>query len=262
MKNKIARKKKKILTRKKEIAKLKKKSVLTSKESKRLVIWEKELDEMMSSLELFENRPDYVPQRQHDILDPQFKGYHQYITSPEWKKRREVYYQTHKHVCRTCGAAGNGMHLHHRTYARVYMEDDSDLMPLCPDCHYNLHVVQRGLNLTVEQATTLWFSCTNNTDDKKKIRAKLRDLDHSEFCSLWNRRIKADVPPEQILNKVVEHIVSGDLAPRDDVITDVETVKKVINKSKITGFNRSYDRMVDKLIKKLEKPRGSDKFRI
>ena len=78
------------------------------------------------------------------------KDYRSYINSNRWAKRRIQYQFRNTNVCKICGA--KDVHLHHLTYERLGMEEDSDLIPLCAEHHDALHEFVGGSkkNLVME----------------------------------------------------------------------------------------------------------------
>lgn len=83
-------------------------------------------------------------------------GYREYIQSPEWRKKRDEYWDSGlPNECYCCGTPRHsGMHLHHRTYKRLGNEYLRDLVPVCQTCHEEIHVLhreQRG------KARGLWY---------------------------------------------------------------------------------------------------------
>lgn len=241
-----------IKTIKNNINKLKRKKKLKPHEIKRLKESEEKLKKRLDSLEIAEASPGYRVQ-QSKKANLLFDGHAQYISSPEWIDRKKKYYDTHRRECRSCGSWEKVIHLHHKTYKRIYNEDDSDMMPLCSDCHSSLHFVQKTFSMCVEDATELWFSCSNNTEQKKKIRAALRELSHDDFVLIWEGRSKIEAIPFDTLSKTMNRISKGKLPPRKSVVIEEKKVAKLINASKNTGSSRGYDAMVDSLMKKLER---------
>lgn len=80
----------------------------------------------------------------------------EYCRSGWWRRRRRMYWSTHRHVCLGCGESNpRRVHLHHLTYDNIGAEPDEDLMPLCCLCHNQVHVKERISNLTIREATTL-----------------------------------------------------------------------------------------------------------
>jgi len=93
--------------------------------------------------------------------------YREYITSDEWKKRKERYFENHVRRCRACGSAKR-IHLHHKTYRRLGQERDADLVPLCHLCHSALHRIQKqsGQNLWI--ATEVFIRGKERSRSRKK----------------------------------------------------------------------------------------------
>jgi len=75
--------------------------------------------------------------------------YRAWMGSAAWLGRRRAWEerQLEAHgtgpVCQVCGAPWSLRHgdLHHRSYARLGHEADTDLVPLCRACHGQLHRV-------------------------------------------------------------------------------------------------------------------------
>lgn len=74
-----------------------------------------------------------------------YASYREYLRSPEWLGVRRRYRQSSDlpQDCVLCG--DENTLLHHRTYERVGEERATDLVPLCPGCHGDVHaLVARG----------------------------------------------------------------------------------------------------------------------
>lgn len=67
-------------------------------------------------------------------------NYVQYVRSSEWENRRANLLLARGSKCEACGFEKR-LHLHHLTYARLFKEDDADLLLLCAACHEK---VERG----------------------------------------------------------------------------------------------------------------------
>lgn len=180
-----------------------------------------------------------------------YGDYEKYMKSPEWSARKAAYYEEHHRECRSCGDDEKEVHLHHRTYARIYQEEDGDLVPLCRDCHAMLHLFQKTFKLPVEDATATWLSVTNGTPKKKKIRESLRNLTYERFCGVWERWSKELLPPAQHLGNIIEKITKLKLGAREDAIKNPESVKTAMAFAQRTGIMNGYDARVDALIRKL-----------
>lgn len=237
---------------KRNLARLKKGNPTSVKKLRAIEKTEAKIKKQLLALEALDVSPA-ITRKPREKKQTKFKygDYEKYIGSAEWAERKSLYYETHHRECRSCGADKKELHLHHRTYARIYQENDSDLMPLCVDCHAALHLFQKTFKMPVEDATAIWISVTNGHSKKKKTREALRCLDHHQFKSLWKKRAKADLSPAQHLTKTIERITSGDIGWRDDVIDDVGAIKKQIAFSSRTGMVKSYDEKVDEIMRKL-----------
>lgn len=79
--------------------------------------------------------------KQQRIRQPKrkrFSGYHEYMQSPEWQKKRQKAFRFHGKRCSICGST-NSLDVHHVTYKRLYREPMTDLTILCRGCHGNHH---------------------------------------------------------------------------------------------------------------------------
>lgn len=61
-----------------------------------------------------------------------------YLKSAKWKTKRSRILARDNHRCVLCGSTSN-LHVHHRSYKRLYEEQDSDLTTLCSTCHTARH---------------------------------------------------------------------------------------------------------------------------
>jgi hypothetical protein len=241
-----------IATIKNTVESLKKIKKLNVWQAKLLANSEEKLKTKLADLEGRENDPEYRPKAWKKAKnDYGFGDYHKYINSPEWIFRKSEYYKTHRKECRTCGSDNRQIHLHHRTYDRVYREDDADLMPLCSECHSSLHYLQGKFSITVERATQLWVDNTNGVSKKKSIRKSLRSSDFEYFQFLCDVQLKRCAEPSELLRLALKKIENGGYKSRDYLIKDPESIKKSIEFTKRTGNSKSYDKKVDVLIKKL-----------
>ena len=61
-----------------------------------------------------------------------------YLKLKWWRKRRKAYWASHPDsVCFCCGEKPEL--LHHSTYKHLFKEKDEDLIPLCKNCHIEVH---------------------------------------------------------------------------------------------------------------------------
>lgn len=64
--------------------------------------------------------------------------YSQYLRSEHWKEFKIRCRRAGMNFCKVCGI-GDEIHLHHQTYERIGAELLEDVVPLCKDCHKQLH---------------------------------------------------------------------------------------------------------------------------
>ena len=68
--------------------------------------------------------------------------YIEYIHSPEWQNRRNLFLQQHGKICNMCPRTDE-IEVHHVSYDRLGHERDEDLKALCVRCHNDLHYALR-----------------------------------------------------------------------------------------------------------------------
>lgn len=71
--------------------------------------------------------------------------YKDYIKSEHWRLRKQEYLNTHPKKCVICGIS-NSLHLHHKTYKRLFNELDSDLMLVCSIHHAEIHSIAGSMS--------------------------------------------------------------------------------------------------------------------
>ena len=82
-------------------------------------------------------------QEYHEHKD-ETPDYHEYINSPEWKETSRRAKVRACYRCQLCNRKCNDttLHTHHRTYARLGIEFDEDLIVLCNGCHKKHHNIE------------------------------------------------------------------------------------------------------------------------
>lgn len=60
--------------------------------------------------------------------------YRRYLSSSQWRQKRQVALHHAGRRCRVCGA-GERLEVHHNTYDRLGHESLGDLLVMCKDCH-------------------------------------------------------------------------------------------------------------------------------
>lgn len=63
---------------------------------------------------------------------------HQYLNSPEWRRKRLAALSRAHYSCEMCHASTN-LHVHHVSYKNLYREKPQDLVCVCPSCHTKIH---------------------------------------------------------------------------------------------------------------------------
>lgn len=103
------------------------------------------------------------------------------MTSAQWRKRREAYFEKHDKICSACKTNQN-IHLHHVNYERFGRERDIDLLPLCYVCHKNVHLLQRRERLSVAEATKAYIIARKRK--KKKTLSKRRPRGKKKYAKV------------------------------------------------------------------------------
>lgn len=60
--------------------------------------------------------------------------YKDYLSSPEWRERRQKCLDRDGHECRICGSK-HELQAHHKHYKHLGAEEENDLTTLCKQCH-------------------------------------------------------------------------------------------------------------------------------
>lgn len=69
--------------------------------------------------------------------------YAAYLTSPDWRRRRELVFKRDSYKCQGCLTALAEV-VHHRTYEHVGNELLYELVALCQSCHDRAHGKENG----------------------------------------------------------------------------------------------------------------------
>lgn len=88
------------------------------------------------------------------------KTYEEYMITKHWEKLRSKYFKRHSRICAKCGSR-ELVQLHHITYRRLGEEKPTDLIPLCKNCHHELHnkAHEEGVN-PGRKATNMFLGIT------------------------------------------------------------------------------------------------------
>lgn len=85
------------------------------------------------------------------------KAYTDYLKSPKWAAKRQMYFARYGKMCRACGRSSGPIHLHHMSYSMLGREPMADLVALCQDCHRQVEYLHRKSGRKDLRATTLSF---------------------------------------------------------------------------------------------------------
>lgn len=78
-----------------------------------------------------------------------FKTYRDYLRSPHWRDMQARYRASRlPQACLGCNEPN--FQLHHRSYVRLGHELLEDLIPLCDECHYQVHAYAREFQIPLE----------------------------------------------------------------------------------------------------------------
>lgn len=92
-------------------------------------------------------------------------GYANYLKSQHWALTRSRIIQNHPY-CEMCKSADKPLQVHHLSYKRLGKEKDSDLTPLCDECHVAVHQMEKI------DAVKLLRSKSKTQSDKLKPKRK------------------------------------------------------------------------------------------
>ncbi len=65
--------------------------------------------------------------------------YVRYIGSKKWKDLKKSIIEKRGNACERCNAKPKQIDLHHKTYIRLFNEEENDVMLLCRGCHEKEH---------------------------------------------------------------------------------------------------------------------------
>jgi len=130
-------------------------------------------------------------------LTARFMKYGDYLKTDHWAFIRNQTLEMWDSCCLLCNAKAKEMHAHHRTYKRLGMETDCDVVLLCADCHQLFHE-----HKTAEmQKTGLARPATDKSKQIKKANNLLV-------------QVTQDFDPMDIWRKAIEFMtgMEGDMA--------------------------------------------------
>jgi len=112
----------------------------------------------MEQPSLFEGVPSKKEKKLNTFfLGPRSKpiGYRKYISSHEWRKKRERAFEILGKKCNRCGSTVN-LEVHHRDYDNLYNETITDVEIVCGRCHERADD-ERIAGAIIDAAYTTWL---------------------------------------------------------------------------------------------------------
>jgi 5-methylcytosine-specific restriction endonuclease McrA len=85
--------------------------------------------------------PRIAPPMSPPIIEATPTDYAAYLQTEHWQGQREAALDRAHHACQVCNTASRvgRLHVHHRTYERLWHERPDDLTVLCDGCHTLFH---------------------------------------------------------------------------------------------------------------------------
>lgn len=106
-------------------------------------------------------------------------NYFAYIKSKKWQAKRKEALEFHGKSCAKCGSSAS-LEVHHLTYARLGIEEMSDLQILCETCHKQVH--ESGF----EQSKLVTTKEQRKAKNKAKRRRKIKSLAAQQKSDMKN----------------------------------------------------------------------------
>ena len=80
----------------------------------------------------------FVSKTNLNFINSHYYKYHVYLSSEEWRNKRQKVLDRDKFLCQNCKTA-EASDVHHKHYNNVFNEDLEDLTSLCRACHEKEH---------------------------------------------------------------------------------------------------------------------------
>lgn len=81
--------------------------------------------------------------------------YAEYLQTDHWKRMRAKILRRDEYRCRLCNSQ-ESIEVHHRSYVRLWCEDQIDLITLCDSCHEKFHLDPIPETVDVSNADEFW----------------------------------------------------------------------------------------------------------
>ena len=79
----------------------------------------------------------YYKKYKYDYEEYRKENYNNYINSDRWKEKRNEIMDAYNGICQIC--ADRAVHVHHLSYKNFTCESFDELLPLCLECHQQMH---------------------------------------------------------------------------------------------------------------------------
>ena len=116
------------------------------------------------------------------------QGYRAYIQSNAWRAVRERYWDSKMPKnCFGCNKPRHkGMHLHHRTYKNLGNERLMDLVPVCKECHEDIHYLYESDPKWKQRG--LWYAtrAVRNRNIKEAKRLAKKNFPKTGYMGQWS----------------------------------------------------------------------------
>lgn len=120
------------------------------------------------------------------ITKGQTAKYREYIASKEWYELCKRLKAERHNICDRCGHYYPFLEVHHKTYARLGHERDSDLEVLCHDCHIVADYERKQQKADVfEKRMLAWAATCYGPNWKQRMST---DRIRNEYRAFINRR--------------------------------------------------------------------------
>ena len=125
-------------------------------------------------------------QPKQEVNVARIPSYDKYINGSAWEHRRLKYFAIHRKACARCKSTKQ-IHLHHLSYDQMGHEPDSDLTPLCQNCHTIVHRFHELSGLSLRESTEKVLAIGRESrPPKSKARAFVKtrgssNIDHALY---------------------------------------------------------------------------------
>ncbi len=121
--------------------------------------------------------------------------YNKYLKSAKWKSIRLYILEDRNHKCERCGSfpSLNNLHVHHKTYERIFNELPTDLELLCKDCHEKEHGIKPKKKSNSFDTILKAHNSTISRLEKDLLKKSITKLEYDTKIKQANSKFKAKV---------------------------------------------------------------------